>query len=100
MSVLRMAEWQTASGRYMANFPDILLSDKASMAAQIVMDMSTIDFLEYLVDNFNAEIELVKDTEGKIKWYYYWFHSAAECHKHVLEINRIVRKRNLTTELF
>lgn len=95
MSVLVMSEWKSTSGKSYVNFPSILLSERASLAAQDIMGMSTIDFLIYIVEKFNAEITLYKNGDGSIKWYGYSFHSEADCHRHVLEINRLARQKRI-----
>lgn len=99
--ILTAVEWQSGAGRkFYCNHPDVLKYNNAPLAFQMIWNMSVLEFINFVIDKYSAEVKLFKNSDGTIKWYHFYFIDRAKCHKFVLDTNRVARNSNYTIEKF
>ena len=60
MSIIITKEWYSASGKSYCNQPDLLKYENAFRAFEFIWGMSTIEFMLFVAENYNADITLYK----------------------------------------
>lgn len=100
MAVLMTKEWVSPSGLSYCNQPDILKYENANKAFEYIWDMSPLEFLLFVAENYNASVTLYKNEDNSIKFYTISFKEYGKCHRFVLDTNNQSRKNKCTVEDF
>ena len=88
MSIIVTKEWYSASGKSYCNQPDLLKYENAFRAFEFIWGMSTIEFMLFVTENYNADITLYKHEDGSIKFYTISFKDYAKSNRSTLDTNK------------
>ena len=100
MSVIVTKEWYSAGGNSYCNQPDLLKYENAFRAFEFIWEMSTIDFMLFVTENYNADITLYKYEDGSIKFYTISFKDYGKCHRFTLDTNNQAKYSKATITEF
>lgn len=100
MSIIITKEWYSASEKSYCNQPDLLKYENAFRAFEFIWGMSTIDFMLFVSENYNADITLYKHEDGSIKFYTISFKDYGKCHRFTLDTNNQAKYSKATITEF
>ena len=94
--IIQMTEWQSATGKYRVNFPDLVGKTGAWLLPMRLMGVSLKDYVIILKGTYNANIEYYKDTNGDLSWVSFTFDDKVECRRFKNCINKLARDKKVT----
>lgn len=97
MKLLKANEWESASGKTYCNHPELIKYDNGFRAFELIWQMSPLNLMLFVIENYNAKVHLVKDESGSIKSYYFSFENYGKGHRFALDTNNQSKKVNITT---
>ena len=91
MGVLRMGEYEDCQGKIHIQFDELVGTGKNWFAPARILKMNIPDFVMCLKKDYEAELTVYKDAEGKVSFIGYKWTSLKMARKFKNKINAIAR---------